>query len=804
MTHVLVNVHTNEPSSVVAEAQRKCRHCNSSMPDHLSDEFCCHGCRSAFALIESFELDRFYEIVQENSDALRPAQVQRLDYRLFDNPDFQKEFVESADLEQQTAHFFLDNMTCYACVWVCEQVTKQIDPNARLSINLASGEATLDFSQGKIALSEFLHKFEALGYAVSPNRDFHRDGRSDIARIGVALFCLTNIMMLAFPEYLGASSLEDRFRSLFRWISTVLAAFSIFYAGWPFLKGAAYSLRKREVHLDLPIGLALVVCFFFSLGHTIIGHPHVYYDSTAAVVALLLIGRWVQGGALRRIARQQSQFLEGDYRFARKIHEDGHEQLQALPSIEAGARLKILPGELVPLQCRLMSGVADVNYSLLTGESASQALQQGDLIQAGALNGSVPIEVLSAEPGFQSFLLHLHKASQDLYRRKGHYLGLSEKMAKAFVYFVLVMAFSVLIWNLQFSAEQAVTRFATVLLIACPCIFGFGAPLVIARAMGLGIQRGVLFRSQKALERLVLVRNFFFDKTGTLTEDNSLLRQARWNDLQLQSLHLKADQLLALFRILPSLSGHHVLAALARYAGAGDCDRSDVRAVHEVFGQGFSLVWKGFDLRIGRANFCLNEAIVDAHALEFSYVTLHGKEILRFQLEDRLRTDARVAVSTLQKEGKQLYILTGDSSERAEKLAISLGLGQDQFAATLSPQQKLDFIATGLGTAMVGNGINDSLALARVEIGIAVANATESLKEQSDICLLRPGLDPLIRAIELSASTRKAMVRCFTFALLFNLIGMTLAVTGIATPVLAAILMPISSLSIFAIAQRWQ
>lgn len=791
------------PVNSKVAGQNLCRHCQSKLDSQLADEFCCHGCRSAFELIESFELKRFYEIVQENRDSLRPAGPQTQDYRLFDAAEFQAGFVETTSSGGQTAHFYLENMSCYACVWVCEQVTKQIDPEASLAINLSSGEATLDFSSSKVALSEFLSRFETLGFPVSPNSEFQQNEKQEMARIGVALFCVTNIMMLAFPEYLGAESLEDRFRDLFRWISTGLAGLSVFYAGWPFIQGAVASLRRGQLHLDLPIGLALVVCFFYSLLHTWQGHPHVYYDSTAAVVALLLIGRWAQGRALRRIMREKSKYFASEARFVRLQHGNGDEEITHLASIECGQTLRILAGEVIPLRAELVSPCAEINRSLLTGEADWLALHHGDSIDAGSMNGGQPILIRSLERGMQSFLLRLQNAAQILYQQKGGFAALSEKMAKAFVIFVLIMAFGSLAWHWQASTERAITRFATVLLIACPCIFGFGAPMVLSRALLLGLQRGVLFRSQNALERLALVRDFFFDKTGTLTEDDSQVTNAVWDEIALQNLTLQKDEVLSLLRKLPDLSHHHSLLALAAFAGRGSDHAVGIKAVREVFGQGISLVWRDLDVRIGRFGFCFQEPPAHADDLEYSYVSLNQANVLRFKLQDQLRADARTAVRDLLGSRKNVYMLTGDSMERALSVGEELGLQAHHIIARLSPNEKPGQIERKSQNAMVGNGINDTLAMAQVEIGIAVANATESLREKADIALLAPGLDPLMRAIALSGATRRALQRCFGFALLFNLIGMSLAISGWVTPVLGAILMPISSFTIFAIARRW-
>jgi Cu2+-exporting ATPase len=803
VTHMLHRRHPKILSSAAAD-ERFCRHCETLLPRELEDDYCCHGCRSAHTLIETFELNRFYEIVQENNEGLRPARVQRSDYKLFDAPIFQDGFVESKQDGQKTAHFYLDNMSCYACVWVCEQLVRKLDSEAQLAINLATGEATLAFDSSRHDLSHFLQHFEALGFGVSPNRTFTRDNRREVARIGVALFCLMNIMMLAFPEYLGASSLEDRFRDLFRWISMVLAALAVFYSGWPLLAGGVYAVHKRSLHLDLPIALALIVCYAYSVYNTVRGHAFVYYDTTTAVVALLLIGRFVQGQALSRVARQQSQYLEGDYRLARVQAGDGSEEMKALVQVVEGDVLRLLPGEVVPIDGILLSPSSELHYALLTGESDLHGIIEGQTVLAGAVNGSRPMLLRAAQPGVQSYLLRLQKASQALHHQKGHYLGLSEKLAKGFVAFVLMMAaLNLLLW-FPFSPSTAIERFAAVLLVACPCIFGFGAPLVIARAFHLGMQRGVLFRSQRALERLSEVERFYFDKTGTLTEDESRIVEAHWNQLELRKMQLDPQQVQTLLRRLPEFARHHVITALTRWLGPGDArEETQVKAIREYFGQGLSLVWNGHDVRLGRYGFCVGREPDDPQALEYSYLVIDGAIVLQFKLSETLRPEATATLQSLVSQGRHIYMLTGDATGRAQDVGQALGIDVAHIAARLNPQDKEQQIVEGERSAMVGNGINDALAVSKVSIGIAVESATDALKEKADVVLAKPGLQPILDALKVSERARTIMQRCFFFAILFNGVGMTLAVGGWATPVLAAILMPISSLTIFTIAQRW-
>lgn len=763
---------------------------------------------TAFTLIERFELGGFYELLRDGRSSIRPQELPRADYALFDAPAFQGAFVEQRAAGEASAHFYLQNMSCYACAWLCEEITRKLDPEARLAINLASGAAVLHFNPERHALSRFIEPIESLGFAVSPNRSYGVDKRSDIKRIGVSLFCLMNIMMLAFPEYLDVSSLELRFRELFRWISALLAAVSVFYCAWPLLRGSLVALRRRTLHLDIPLALALSSSYIYSLYNTWIGHSHVYFDTTSAVVSLLLIGRFAQGQVLARLQRENSRFLESEERFVRVVYLL-REESKRLSEVESGEELRFLPGEVIPVAGELLDAQAEIDYGLLKGESRISAVRRGEPIEAGAVCGSQPISLRTTQPGSASELLRLGRIAAALHEQKGRFSMLSEQMAKGFVLLVLSAACLSFFFYLPQGSSIALTRFVTVLLVACPCIFAFGAPLVTARAFEQGLRRGLLFKSQRALEGLSRIEHFYFDKTGTLTDEEAHVKSALVYDETLAALGINRGRLLALLRNLPTLTQHHVGRALAQWAGsAGEQDSSklELKAVREYFGQGISLVWNGLELRIGRFSFCFGEQNDNTRleALRYSYVAANGLPLLQFELEESLRGEAQAVLKKLHDAKKELWILTGDHQGRAAAIAEALGIPKEQVLAQLTPEGKEQNIARSPRSAMVGNGINDALALSKVAIGVATANATATLKEEADLVLLRGGLSPLLDALLLSGAARAAMLRCFGFALFFNLIGLSLAVSGRVTPLIAAVLMPLSSLTIFAIAQGWR
>lgn len=783
---------------------RYCAHCNEILPDFLAGVYCCKGCQLAFELINKMELSSYYEMRGNTPSNKMNSSDNRTDYSIFDSEAFEKDFDQIGEGNIRTVNFFLNNLTCYACVWVCEQVTKQIDPEAQLLVNMSSGESSLKIPKIGKPLSEYFRTFELLGYGVAPDQSKRGNNRNELARLGVAFFCLMNIMMLAIPEYLDVKSLDVSFRNLFRGISAALAAFSIFYAGWPLLRNAMVSLRLKQLHLDLPISIALIVGFIYSFRSMLLGLPHVYFDSMTAVVALLSTGRFFQARALERIKRENAYLFDSNLEYLRVKFENGFER-RPLPAVRKGDLLRILPGEVIPLQSVLVEDQAEISYGLMKGETNFRTIGKNESIDSGAVNGSNPISVVARENGADSFLLQIQQASKNLYLQKGIFITRSEKMARFFIYFTLGCAISVGLYFLPTNPDEAFRRFAAVLLVACPCIFGFGVPLVIARSFQLGIKQGLVFRSQKALEQLCEVDNYYFDKTGTLTEDESEIESLRWNTENLLINALSKSQIIDLCQHLTELSHHHIARALSRWARQlgphQDHLPPQVSAIEETFGIGLSFLWKNKEVRVGRRQFCLGSSEIGPGS--FSFLSIDGQEILKFSLNEAIREDSFELISALKKDMKKIFILSGDGDSKVLEIGRTLGIQPYQSTGSLSPQSKLLKIQADKSSAMVGNGFNDILASSAATIGIAVLNASDALKRSSDLILNRPGVSPLIDAVRLSRECRRVMKRCFLLAFLFNSVAMILALSGIVTPIMAAILMPISSLTVFLSSQRF-
>jgi Cu2+-exporting ATPase len=797
-----------------ADQSAACKHCGLPIASKSAGGFCCHGCQLAYDLIQQLNLTDFYRLQAQSARPLpQPDRQQRqVLYDLYDHPEFQAAFCETQPDGRRLAHLYVDHLSCYACVWVCERAIGQLDETLRISVNLASGQALIEFEPDKVALSDVVARFEQLGYPVSPNRHHGRQDRRDLSRIAISGFCFMNIMLLAVAEYTNPDSLSGGFETLFRWLQLGLASICLVFAAAPFYRGTWQALRRRQIHLDIPITLAILAAFGYSTFHVLKGSGPIYYDSLTAIVFLLLSGRFVQKKALLKHLRGTALERHQETDFVRRQRDHGEWELVPVSRIVAGDRLRIMPGHPVPVKARLLSDPVSISYEHLTGEPDAFGVQAQQVMRAGALCTDEVIEVAACEDGAQSYLQRLRVASQRLKEGKSRLASLSQTLSRALILVVLTVACGVLIWQWPQSPQVAMDRFVAILLIACPCAFGLGIPLILARAFDLGLKADVLWNHPRALERLAAVKTFFFDKTGTLTQTAGELQMLSWawpgggepgDEAAFQGMLQGLDQ----------LNDHHVIRLLAKWAreeapGEPGTDPGGVVQQFKVeTGQGVSFIWQGHDIRIGRPGYCCRDHDAAARSTRNSesWLSLDGCLVGRFALSETVREDARQLLQNLQGEGVKTAILSGDGDRRVQSLIHDFSLVGLEGQGGLSPVAKTRLLQQAMrqGAAMVGNGLNDSPALAQAAIGIAVHGSQPMAQQQADMVLLSDRLTSIHEARRISGRCRRAIIRCFGFSASFNVLGMSLGAAGLISPVLAAILMPLSSLTVILLATRW-
>ena len=779
---------------------KHCLHCHNSLASLGTSKFYCHGCESAYDFIHSMHLDDYYRMLRDKKpQSLLDKKNIRFDY--LDHEGVQNTFCEKAKDDQLVAHLFLENVDCYACTWVCDQAIAKKFPGSKILVNLADQKAAIHFDPKTYKLSDLANLLDSLGYAPSPNRDFQSQEKSQLLRMGIAFFCLMNVMLLSTAEYLGSDLEGSSFYHLFRYISLGLAVLALAYPALPFYSNSLRALRKKQIHLDIPIALALLSSFAFSTYNTIMGSGPVYFDSMLAIIFLLLVGRYVQSQALHRHHRKFAA-EQNSNRLARIIRPNADDEFRDYSLIETGERLRVLPGDLVPVNGKLLNEDATLNLEFLSGEQELLPKKKGEEILSGSMVCDHPIQVEALEDGIASELYLIESSSSQLLENKGQVLVNSEKIATFLVLLILAVS-GIIFWYHYPRLDIAISRSVATLLIACPCAFGLGAPLIIARALQLGLKGGILFRTQKALEVLPLVKRYYFDKTGTLTKPSPVAKLS-----SLDSTVGTEDELKNILFTLNQYSNHHMAKALSRWAENHLSDDAYEKISYQNFkedlGQGTSFGINGTQLKVGRPDFSLLQS-----SKRFSQancvVSKEGRFWAAFDLDEELQAGARELIEGLQKSSHEIYILSGDQEQKVSRIAQDLQFNLENIASKLRPSDKLKILNESKDiSAMVGNGLNDSMAMAASQLSITVPNASEQAKANADLLLLKEDLQAVNKAIAISHACSKAFRRSFAFAIAFNIIGISLGASGVLSPLVAAIFMPISSLTILYLSTNWE
>jgi Cu2+-exporting ATPase len=814
-------VHMVQVESSNGKAVSRCQHCNGPLPlgkkssllaknsTDTSDlaAFCCIGCETTWNLINGLGLAEFYSRLTKNPDA--PDLTHTIFPDIFDLAEFQDGFVVPAEMPGwKRAFLSLDGISCYACSWLIQRAIKsRFSDSARAQINLSGSEVVLDYKPAETSLSSLVQLLTGLGFGVQPMRgqaDRNRQRSQEAVRIGVAFFCFMNIMSLAFADYVTPKNqtMDPVFWHLFRIISLCLATVSVSYGAAPFWRGTLVALKQYRIVIDVPLLVGIVAAWCWSAFNVMRGQGPVYFDSIAAVVALVLAARFVQALLLDRLHRRLIKIEDTSVDFVRKKVSDGSFMMTGLANVMTGDRLRMYPGDVFCVRTRLDENSVDAQVSLeqLKGEVEWIDISSGDEVPSGAINGNVMVDGVALESGAAAYVYQSGRIVERLIQEKGRLSLASDRLASGFFFSLMVVAGVVLAvspWFPQISFEDSIGRAVALILIACPCAFGIAVPLVMGRAFHLALERGIVFKSQRAIEGLAASTFWFFDKTGTLTLGRLNVTRAEVLNQNLVLPHLAA------FKRACHFSSHHVPDSILRwmnenFPGVESVDESDLVRFSESRGLGITAKFRDFEVDLWKAS-----------NPDWSSVwSVDGIPVMRFAFEDSLDPDATDVISAIKAGGISCGILSGDKKINVDRFANHFPNAWNLVASGATPQEKMSEITRSVESSrypvvMIGNGVNDALALAGAAVGVAVCSASQAARRSADVVLINPKLRTILDARSISISAQRAVVRCFYFSISYNLIGGVMAVLGYLTPVVAAVVMPLSSLTITAIASRW-
>jgi Cu2+-exporting ATPase len=797
-----------------------CAHCGLTVPaalvrDPAAEQFCCAGCRQVYTLVREWGFDQYYRLVHQQQGALEPARISGRTFEDFDDERLQATATQPQGDDRRVTRLYLEGVHCAACVWLVEKLPAVLAGVDEVRLTYASAVADVTWRPAHTRLSTVARALDRLGYTPHLHRAARlqdarrREDRAMLVRLGVATACAMNLMFLSGALYAGEySGMEPRFETLFRLLSLAVAIPVMVYSARPFFQTALAGLRAGIVHIDLPIAVALAIAASASAWNAVTGHGPLWFDSLAMLVAALLGARQLQRSA-QRAALERADSLRGVafLEFARRLEGDGADAPAVevpLAALEVGERVEVRSGELIPVDGVVLSGRSAVNNAVLTGEAAPQPVAAGDFVNAGATNLGARLIVRVDAAGDRTRVGALLSIVQEALARKPVLVQTTDVMARRFVHALIVVAAltAAVTWALA-GAGAAVGRLVAVLVVSCPCALGLAVPLAMSVAVLRAARAGIFIKNPDALERLRHVGTVLLDKTGTLTVGQA--RVVRWNG---------DERTFELARTLEAESSHAVARAFHQSRGPSLHVVRTVRDVVEVPGQGILGRLDGHDVRVGNTAFAAGAGLLPddisaaastmlADGLSPVFVAVDGAVAGVAGIGDALRSDARETVAALRARGIAVAILSGDHPEVVARVGASLGLAPADVCGGLTPEAKRDAVAHRMAdparrgaVVMVGDGVNDAAALALADVGVAVQGGMGASIAAADIVLARDGVTPVLDILDGARRLRGVIMRNLTLSLLYNIGATSLAMAGLVGPLLAAVLMPASSLSV--------
>ncbi len=798
---------TDPPGSTATH----CAHCGldlTATQRRDGKRFCCSGCEFVHDLIHAEGLDRYYDLKPTTTAPPTPSAAEShawLEAAITRSPDGGR---ARATLDVQGVH-------CAACVWLLDTLYRRHDGALSLRINPARGTAEASWNADTFDLAIFLREAARFGYRFGPStRERTGSDRALLIRMGISVAAALNVMVFMLTFHLGLTADSGMLHHVIGAVAFALTAVTIVAGGTPILRTAIASLRHRALHLDLPIALGIALAF---TGSTVVylqdGPGATYFDTVAIFVALMIVGRWLQEHVLARNRRLILEESGVDHLMTRRAPRASDAEpagdLQTIPveSVALGDTLVIVPGDLVPVAGRT-GRPAVVSLDWITGESEPIAFAAGARLPAGAFNADrTPITLIAEEPFAASRLADLLVPIEDAPADGGPDTGTPASAARRdpwwhrvsawYVASVLsVAALTAVAWAFADPARVVPVTVA-VLVVSCPCAIGLAIPM--ARELtSLGLRRvGVYVRRFGFFDRAVAIRNVVFDKTGTMTGTSMTLTPASRRALDA----LGAPGRAALVA-LASRSNHPVSLAIAHAAGSGglaadpEVPPMDDLRVEEIEGEGVRWVTNAGTYRLGRVGTSMSSG---GARVRFS---CDERTIASFDLDEELRTDAVDEVALLQASGYETYLFSGDAASRTEEIARSLGIPAANVAGTLAPEDKAHRVGD-LGrdhTMMVGDGINDALGFGAASVTMAPLSTHAAMPARADAYFVGHGISAVRRSLVAARQLRRTIALLLALAVTYNLVAVSLACLGRVTPVGAAILMPLSSVTVVSVA----
>ena len=779
----------------------ECFHCLQPVPKgvNLAVEYkgsekpvCCAGCQAVAQTIIQHNLHAYYEhrdTSQLQDSPVLPEELNDLD--LYDNPDLQKEFVRHEGADTELATLTVENITCGACGWLIERELLRLKGIQKAVVNVTSRRVQVSWSPAQLKLSDILRVLANIGYKALPfqpneaEQQYARQRKSYIRRLGVAGIATMQVMMIAFGLYFGVVSDLSPDLQRFLWsVSLVFATPVILYSAQPFYAGALRALQASRLNMDIPVSIALLGAYSASVYATITNTGEVYFESISMFTFFLLTGRFLELLAKERALKFATNRLTLLPKLANRETPEGYESV-AIKLLETGDIIRVKAGETIPADGELLNKQAQVDESLLTGESLPRSKKLGDAVIAGSINQHSPIRIKVTATAQQTVLAGIIAMQDSALAVKPKAQQVIDKLAGYFIAAILTVAVITYFswWWIQ--PDHALWVTLAVLVATCPCALSLAAPTALTGIIHRLNRDGILLKGSDVLESVKQLNKVCLDKTGTLTEGK--FRLVERND------YIDSNTVDELISGLELFSEHPLSVPLSQLS---DTPASFQDVTNEM-GFGLQGEFNGQSYRAGSETY-IQQWHPEFKATNKHQVVIASKEriLAEFRVEDQIREDAAKTINWLKNNGYQPIILSGDSESRVQSLAHELGI--PEYHSALKPAEKLAFVTAqqeaGHTVWMVGDGINDSPVLAKADLSMTFSQASDLAQTAADVVLMSESLNQIKVVIESALKTRQIMKQNFIWALVYNVSVLPVAAIGMIAPWAAALGMSLSSL----------
>lgn len=752
--------------------------------------FCCQGCVMVFELLSKNDLCTYYDLNKNPGQALKvPVRKDKFSY--LEDADIEKQLLTYSDETQHHVTFHLPAMHCSSCLYLLENLPKIAKGVIRSEVNFPRKDIDLVYDPRKTNLRKIAEVLTGIGY--EPYISLNDLGgkkpgisRSLIYKVGIAGFCFGNIMLISFAEYLGLNDSDYQLQNVFRLFTFLLSLPVVLYSSIPFYRAAWGGLKNGIVNIDAPIVLAILVTFFRSVYEVSTDIGSGYFDSLSGIVFFMLIGRILQERTHKKLSfdRDYSSYFP----IAVTLIEGGKTISRQLPKIKVGDTMLIHNEELIPADGILTQGKAWIDYSFVTGESNPVAREMGEMIYAGGKQIGTQIELLVIKEVSQSYLTKLWDNEKNAREQKEpEKQSFVDAISRYFTLVLFVIAFAALTYWWSQGPEKMWQVFTAVLIIACPCALLLSNTFTNGHILRILSANGFYLKNARVIEHLAGSNFMVFDKTGTLTVSSE--KEIDYSGFPL------SEQQKEMVKTLASQSTHPLSVALKQ--GIPVPGQSKIMGFKEHPGFGIEGFCNDTLVALGSPQFVKHSAAVSPQAPQV-HLSIENRYFGFFSIKNHYRPLLKETIDKL-RNTFGICVMSGDSNHEEQKLRTIFGYDVP-FYFNQKPHDKVENVkrleASGKKVVMIGDGLNDSSALLSSSVGIALSDHTNNFTPASDAILDASRFDKLPGLIALCKSNKRIVMASFVLSIVYNLFGIGFAVSGNLSPLVAAVLMPLSSISI--------